>query len=100
MEKNAPKKLVERVPAKPVETPRDAEGKRTNTLKGLHRAFGREGESLKAFARRCLVEPQLEAQTIAGAFFHNKRANFSKPQKQIGRTRKKTGSSGGKPTGK
>ena len=101
MEKNAPRKLAERAPTPVKEHSHDSKGNDTNLLKSFWKKLGKVGESLKQFARRCRLEGLGEATRSAGDWFHNKGANTSKPQRAIGRTRKKRGTNqGGKPSGK
>ncbi len=75
---------AERKPATPKPSTQSA-------LKTLHRRALKihAGMPLKAFVRECAVSPDQELKQKANDWFHNKRANFSKPPLGLGSTRKK-----------
>lgn len=62
----------------------------SDRLKHLHRKYGKE-LSLKEFVRTSDRKEVIEAK---GDWFHNKRANFSKPPQKIGNTGRKKGGGG------
>lgn len=72
-------------------------------VKLLFKRQGSDALSLKEFCRHLSAENKFEGQgdersdsTLVADYFHNKRANFKVPQLGIGRTKKKSGQSGGK----
>jgi hypothetical protein len=81
--------MKERIPATPRPTA-------SIKLKHLHKKFG-QGQSLKDYVRNSLETD--EDKQLGDNWFFNKKANFSKPPKGIGSTRRKKGKGGksGKP---
>ena len=75
--------MKERTPA----IPRKAA---SSKLKGLHRKFG-VGKTLKNYVQT--LESDEDKQAVDN-WLHNKNANFSKPPKNIGSTRRKKGKGG------
>jgi hypothetical protein len=68
--------------------PRDADGRRTNSVKSAWKK-SKKGASLKAYARAQAAQGDVDAKR----WLHNKRVNPSNPPKGIGSTKKRKGSS-------
>lgn len=85
-------------------TPRKSASVLVKLLFRRHKlAKGSDALSLKEFCRHLSAENTFQGQgdersdsTLVADYFHNKRANFKVPQLGIGKTKKKSGQSGGK----